>query len=200
MENRTLIVADEFFGARGEAAELFSQLLLCLEPERPRQFIINAPFYGSLASLQSKIDIDIVGKQAWRLIFGVGLRELRQGVKVQSLFARFREILLEVTQKMRCEIYVVTLPESAFPEEPSVVNHWNSLLKTLENSNIFLLDFANAESEFQRKQAARGKFSRTLWEDSGNLTSIGLMFLALFLQKNFINIGTPKACIQKEAQ
>ena len=54
MENRTLVIADEMFGPHGEAAELFSQLLLCLEPERPRQFVFNTPLYGSIESLYAK--------------------------------------------------------------------------------------------------------------------------------------------------
>lgn len=186
MENRTLVIADEMFGPRGEAAELFSQLLLCLEPERPRQFVFNTPLYGSIESLYAKQELDIIGKQAGRIIFGVGLRELRRGVPPEELFNLFRKLILDVSVRITAEIYLVTIPEAASPNTPFSINHWNDLIGTLQSSNIILLDFAKEETLFQQRQLARGKFVRNLWNEEGEPTPMCLTLLALFLQKSFM--------------
>ena len=199
METRTLVIADELFGPRGEAAEIFSQLVLCLEPETPRQFLFHTPFHGSIKSLCSKVDIDIAGKKPWRIILGLGLRELRLGVEVQTLFNTFKDLLQEISKRISSEIYVVTIPEAALPDAPSVLLHWNALLNTLDLPHVTVLDFAKAEAEFQKRQSARGKYSRNLWEESGAPAPICLMLLALFLQRKFKTQSATIAQNSKEA-
>lgn len=189
MENRTLVIADELFGENGEAATRFSELLLCSEPARPLQFVLNAPLPYPFPSLFAKIAFDIIGKQAKRIVLGVGLHELARGGNADELFASFKSIVQEVLLKTTSYIYLVTIPLDALPQIPSVAQHWNMLLrefaKGLDASRVKLADFALHLETFKEEQLARGKFARTLYTDAGKATSMCLMLLALYLQQVF---------------
>lgn len=185
MENRVLIIADELFGEHGEAGERFSELLLCSEPERPLQFVLNAPLPYSLRELLLKVAPDVIGKQADRIFLGLGLRELRRGASPEELATTFSELLKDVLLKTNSRIFLVTVPDGAFAESPSVVEKWNSFLKSFEGERVCVLDFAAHVAEFRERQLSRGKFARSLFDGSGAPTPICCMLLSLYLQKMF---------------
>lgn len=185
MENRILIIADELFGENGEAAERFSELLLCSEPERPLQFVLNAPLPYSLRELLQKVAPDVIGKQADRIFLGLGLRELRRGADVEELAATLAELLKDVLLKTNSRIFLVTVPGAAFAEVPSAVERWNEVLRNAAGERVCVLDFAAHVAEFRERQLSRGKFARSLFDGSGVPTPICCMLLSLYLQKMF---------------
>lgn len=185
MENRILIIADELFGENGEAAERFSELLLCSEPERPLQFVLNAPLPYSVRELLSKVSPDVIGKQAGRIFLGLGLRELRHGARPEALAATFSELLHDVLLKTDSRLFLVTIPDGALAEQPSVLEKWNAVLKGFAGERVMVLDFAAHVAEFRERQLARGKFARSLFGGSGVPTPICCMLLSLYLQKMF---------------
>lgn len=186
MENRILIIADELFGENGESAARFSELLLCKQPTRPLQFVINAPLSYSLASLNEKIAFDIMGKQAKHIILGVGLKELAHGKNPDTLFESLKNITSILLSKTSSIIYIVTIPLETLPESPSAVCHWNTLLKGLAADRLNVLDFAEAAETFKEQQLERGKFARTLYGETGKPTSTCQTLLSLFLLDTFL--------------
>lgn len=186
MDNRILVIADELFGENGEAASRFSELLLCREPSRPLQFVLNAPLLYPLQQLPAKIAFDVIGKQAKRVILGVGSRELGHGANPPDLFKGLETLVHEILLKTTSFVYLVTIPPEAIPEAPSSAILWNSKLKGLASERVLILDYANAVNTFKEQQLARGKFARTLYGETGKVTSTGLTLLALFLQDNIL--------------
>ncbi len=189
MENRILLIADEMFGEHGEAAVRFSEILLCAEPTRSLQFILNAPLSYSIEQLCAKASLDIMGKQAGHIILGLGFRDLGHGKNPEHLIQIFRDLVSEIKQKTKASIYIVNIPPALFPEIPSALNTWNTALAHITSElNVELFDFASAVDDFLQKQQLRGKFARNLFDETGNFyrpTSFCLTFLALFLKEKF---------------
>ena len=89
MTHRIQVIGDELMGADGEAATLFSEMVLCEYPTRPVQFAISPLVRYPLASVLSRAPCDIFGKLAERIVLGLGLHELRLGADAEKVFAAY---------------------------------------------------------------------------------------------------------------
>ena len=185
MENRILIIGDELLGEQGEAANRFAEILLCRDANRPVQFSINAPAPQSLRQLFDRASADIIGKQAGRMIVGLGLKELKRGGNdYKAVFSLYQTLVDEILSKTLAPIYFLTIPEDMFPAAPSQLTALNECIRTFaakDNKRVRILDFAAYVAEFKEKQLERGKFGRSLYTEEGLPTSICNTFLALFL-------------------
>lgn len=186
MENRILVIADDFFGDNGEVASHFSELLLCLASDLSVQFVLPGPVLIPLESLLQRAPSDIIGKQAGRIVLGLGLRELRLHQKASVIFKTYQVFLEELLSKTKAHLNLVTLPEEAFKEEILQVTEWNQLLKTISHPRITVLDFADRAAQFKETQLQKGKFARRLYSEDSRATSLCHMLLGLFLQERIL--------------
>lgn len=185
MENRVLILGDEFLGEQGEAANRCAEILLCREANRPIQFSINAPAPQSMSQLFARASSDIIGKKAGRIIIGLGLRELRRGgVDYNGVFERYSALADELLSKTLSPLHFLTIPEDMFPQEPSQLKALNERIFELAQRNekrVLVEDFAAYVAVYKEKQLERGKFGRSLYTEEGKPTSLCNMLLGLFM-------------------
>ena len=190
MENRVLVIGDELFGPKGEAANRFVEAVLCREPSRPIQFSLNVPIAVSLSQLKARLSSDVIGKNAGRIIVGLGLRELNQGGADGASVANILLLLVnELVNKTQSRLFLLTIPSEMFPIAVNEVEFLNSSIREIIKMNenrIVLLDFAKYAEEFKEKQMARGKFGRSLFMENGEATSLCCMLLALYLQEKLV--------------
>lgn len=190
MENRILIIGDELLGEQGEAANRFAELLLCKEANRPIQFFINAPLSLSMKELTAKASADIIGKKAGRLIFGLGLRELKRGgADYSKVFELYSGLVDEVLNKIMSPMHFLTLPPDVLPVAPGQIVALNELIVSLKERNpdrVGILDFAGYVEVFKEKQLERGKFGRSLYTEEGKPTSLCNTLLAVFLYEQIL--------------
>ena len=190
MENRVLVIGDELFGPKGEAANRFVEAVLCREPSRPIQFSLNVPIAVSLSQLKARLSSDVIGKNAGRIIVGLGLRELNQGGADGASVANILLLLVnELVNKTQSRLFLLTIPSEMFPIAVNEVEFLNTSIREIIKMNenrIVLLDFAKYAEEFKEKQMARGKFGRSLFMENGEATSLCCMLLALYLQKKLV--------------
>ncbi len=188
MENRILIIGDELFGQKGEAANRFAEVVLCREPKRPVQFSINAPAPQSLTQLKARMSSDIIGKRAGQIILGLGVGELKRGAVDGSDVAElYMAMVNELACKTSAKIFILTAPVDLLPGTVGQVLALNMALRNLcgmSGGRLRLLDFAAEVEDFKEKQAERGKFGRSLYTEQGTPTPLCHMLLALFLQEN----------------
>lgn len=190
MENRVLVIGDELFGPKGEAANRFVEAVLCREPSRPIQFSLNVPIAVSLSQLKARLSSDVIGKNAGRIIVGLGLRELNQGGADGASVANILLLLVnELVNKTQSRLFLLTIPSEMFPIAVNEVEFLNTSIREIIKMNenrIVLLDFAKYADEFKEKQMARGKFGRSLFMENGEATSLCCMLLALYLQEKLV--------------
>ncbi|WP_173473811.1 hypothetical protein [Fibrobacter succinogenes] len=190
MENRVLVIGDELFGPKGEAANRFVEAVLCWEPSRPIQFSLNVPIAVSLSQLKARLSSDVIGKNAGRIIVGLGLRELNQGGADGASVANILLLLVnELVNKTQSRLFLLTIPSEMFPIAVNEVEFLNTSIREIIKMNenrIVLLDFAKYAEEFKEKQMARGKFGRSLFMENGEATSLCCMLLALYLQEKLV--------------
>ena len=190
MENRVLVIGDELFGPKGEAANRFVEAVLCREPSRPIQFSLNVPIAVSLSQLKARLSSDVTGKKAGRIIVGLGLRELNQGGADGASVANILLLLVnELVNKTQSRLFLLTIPSEMFPIAVNEVEFLNTSIREIIKMNenrIVLLDFAKYAEEFKEKQMARGKFGRSLFMENGEATSLCCMLLALYLQEKLV--------------
>ena len=190
MENRVLVIGDELFGPKGEAANRFVEAVLCREPSRPIQFSLNVPIAVSLSQLKARLSSDVIGKNAGRIIVGLGLRELNQGGADGASVANILLLLVnELVNKTQSRLFLLTIPSEMFPIAVNEVEFLNTSIREIIKMNenrIVLLDFAKYAEEFKEKQMARGKFGRSLFKENGEATSLCCMLLALYLQEKLV--------------
>ena len=190
MENRVLVIGDELFGPKGEAANRFVEAVLCREPSRPIQFSLNVPVAVSLSQLKARLSSDVIGKNAGRIIVGLGLRELNQGGADGASVANILLLLVnELVNKTQSRLFLLTIPSEMFPIAVNEVEFLNTSIREIIKMNenrIVLLDFAKYAEEFKEKQMARGKFGRSLFMENGEATSLCCMLLALYLQEKLV--------------
>ena len=114
MENRVLVIGDELFGPKGEAANRFVEAVLCREPSRPIQFSLNVPIAVSLSQLKARLSSDVIGKNAGRIIVGLGLRELNQGGADGASVANLLLLLVnELVNKTQSRLFLLTIPSES---------------------------------------------------------------------------------------
>ena len=184
MNNRILIIGDELFGADGEAAARFSELVLCENPTMPVQFAIYAPVKLSLGALLLRAPSDIIGKQAGKIVLGAGLRELRTQMDADSAFAAYEALVRELVNKTEALLYPVTIPPEALPEWTSEVRKFNGrVLSLADPARVFPVDFAAYVGNFNKKQLERGKFARSLFGESGAPGPLCFMLLGICLRE-----------------
>ena len=190
MENRVLVIGDELFGPKGEAANRFVEAVLCREPSRPIQFSLNVPIAVSLSQLKARLSSDVIGKNAGRISVGLGLRELNQGGADGASVANILLLLVnELVNKTQSRLFLLTIPSEMFPIAVNEVEFLNTSIREIIKMNenrIVLLDFAKYADEFKEKQMARGKFGRSLFMENGEATSLCCMLLALYLQEKLV--------------
>jgi len=189
VENRVLVIGDEMFGSKGEAANRFVEAVLCREPSRPIQFSVNVPVAVSLSQIRARLSSDIIGKNAGRIIMGFGLRELNHGGADGASVASIYEMIVnELVNKTQARLFLLTVPSDMFPIALSEVEYLNSVIRDicLANERVTLLDFAKFAETFKEKQMERGKFGRSLFMEDGAPTSLCCMLLALYLQDELV--------------
>ncbi|MCF0221891.1 MAG: hypothetical protein HUK19_06320 [Fibrobacter sp.] len=190
MENRILVIGDELLGEQGEAANRFAELLLCREANRPIQFFINAPAVQSVSQLVDRASSDIIGKKAGRMIFGLGLRELKRGgADYVKVFEQYSVLAGEILSKTLSSLHFLTIPADMLPMAPSQVVALNELIMGLQvktPERVKILDFAAHVEIFKEKQLERGKFGRSLYTDEGKSTSLCNTLLAVFLYEEIL--------------
>lgn len=190
MENRILIIGDEILGEQGEAANRFAELLLCREANRPVQFFINAPALQSMTQLVARASSDIIGKKAGRLIFGLGLKELKRGgADYVKVFEQYSVLVDELLSKTMSPLHFMTIPSDMLPMAPGQVGALNELIFGLSAKNserVKILDFAAHVEYFKEKQLERGKFGRSLYTEDGKPTSLCNTLLAVFLYEQIL--------------
>ena len=190
MENRVLVIGDELFGPKGEAANRFVEAVLCREPSRPIQFSVNVPIAVSLSQIKARLSSDVIGKNAGRIIVGLGLRELNQGGADGASVANLLLLLVnELVNKTQSRLFMLTIPSEMFPIAVSEVEYLNTSIREIcaeYENRAFLLDFAGFAESFKEKQMVRGKFGRSLFMENGEPTSLCCMLLALYLQEKLV--------------
>jgi hypothetical protein len=190
VENRVLVIGDEMFGSKGEAANRFVEAVLCREPSRPIQFSVNVPVAVSLSQIRARLSSDIIGKNAGRIIMGFGLRELNHGGADGASVAAIYEIIVnELVNKTQARLFLLTIPSDMFPIAVAEVEYLNSVIRDVCAANApraKLLDFAKFAETFKEKQMERGKFGRSLFMEDGAPTSLCCMLLALYLQDELV--------------
>lgn len=187
MDNRILVLADDFFGDSGEAASRFSELLLCVAPNLSVQFVLPGPVLLSLEALINRAPSDVIGKQAGRIVLGLGLRELRVCREATIVFKTYKLFLDELLSKTKAHLNLITIPDDAFKEEVLQVAKWNQELKSLSHPRITVLDFSAAAARFKEIQMQKGKFARSLYSEESRATPLCCMLLGLFLQEHILN-------------
>lgn len=187
MENRFLIIGDEFFGEYGEVASRCSELMLCAAPNRPMQFSLNAPVLLTIPQLLARSSADIIGKKAGKIILGLGFRDLMHergnGAKVAENYSALIDELLKKMQSS--QLYLVTLPKDLLPNDEEQISVLNEAIRGFvkkDAEHIHILDFEKESQIFQEKQLERGKFARSLYSESAKPTSLCLTLLSMFLQ------------------
>ena len=186
MENRILIIGDGLFGPQGEAATRCVELLLCRRPNRPMQFSVNAPALPSIPQLLSRASSDIIGKQAGRIVLGLGLDEMkREAGNAEKVAANYAALVDEILKKTQSYLDFVTVPKDLLPEIDGQVCALNESIRSFVSKapdRVRLLDFEAHAEKFKEMQAERGKFARSLYSDQAKPTSLCLTLLSLFLQ------------------
>ncbi len=178
------------FGSKGEAANRFVEAVLCREPSRPIQFSVNVPVAVSLSQLKARLSSDIIGKNAGRIIMGLGLRELNHGgADGASVASLYGTVVNELVNKTQSRLFLLTIPSEMFPIAVPEVEFLNSSIREICAANenrLVLLDFAQFAETFREKQMERGKFGRSLFMENGEPTSLCCMLLALYLQDRLV--------------
>ncbi|MCQ2124379.1 MAG: hypothetical protein MJZ25_09375 [Fibrobacter sp.] len=190
MENRILIIGDELLGEQGEAANRFAELLLCREANRPIQFFINAPAIQTIPQFVARASSDIIGKKAGRMIFGLGLKDLKRGGSdYNKVFEQYSALADEIISKTMSPLHFLTIPTDTLPIAPAQVGALNEMILGFRNKNperVKILDFAAYVEVFKEKQLERGKFGRSLYTEDGKPTSLCNTLLAVFLYEEII--------------
>ncbi|MCQ2108119.1 MAG: hypothetical protein MJZ05_05070 [Fibrobacter sp.] len=190
MENRILIIGDELLGEQGEAANRFAELLLCREANRPIQFFINAPAIQTIPQFVARASSDIIGKKAGRMIFGLGLKDLKRGGSdYNKVFEQYSALADEIISKTMSPLHFLTIPTDTLPIAPAQVGALNEMILGFRNKNperVKILDFAAHVEVFKEKQLERGKFGRSLYTEDGKPTSLCNTLLAVFLYEEII--------------
>lgn len=186
MENRILIIGDELLGEQGEAATRCVEMLLCRKPNRPMQFSVNAPALQTMSQFLSRAASDIIGKRAGRIVFALGLAEMKRERGNGEVVAQLYESLVdEILKKTQSFVHFVTVPKDLLPEIPDEVDKLNEAIRGFakkDSSRVQIIDFEKHAEKFKEMQLERGKFARSLYSDGAKPTSLCLTLLSLFLQ------------------
>ena len=189
MTHRIQIIGDELLGADGEAAQLFSELLLCEYPTRPLQFAISSSVRYPLSTVISRAPVDIFGKLAERIVLGLGLRELKAVGEAEKAFADYAKLVQEILSKTSSVLYLLTIPARMLPECSSELEAFNRKVLLLDDGNrVHVLDFSLHVEQFEKDQLARGKFARSLFDSNNMPTSLCDTLLGLFIERKIFNI------------
>lgn len=186
MENRLLIIGDELLGPQGEAAARCVEMLLCRKPNRPMQFSVNAPLLTSIPQLLARASSDIIGKQAGRIVFALGLSEMkRERCDAAKVAANYEALVDEILKKTQSFVHFVTIPKELLPEVSDRVAELNEAIRGFASKSperFSVMDFEAHAEKFREMQAERGKFARSLYSEDAKPTSLCLTLLSLFLQ------------------
>ena len=186
MENRILIIGDELLGSEGEAAFRCSEMLLCVEPNRPMQFSINAPMLLSIPQLFARASSDIIGKKAGRIVLALGVGDLkRERVQGAVVADHYRTLLDELLKKTQSDLDLLTIPTEMLPEGGDQVDVLNQAIRgfvDMAPDRVGVFDWEAHVRKFQTKQEERGKFGRSLFSEASKPTSLCITLLSMFLE------------------
>lgn len=175
-------------GADGEAAALFSEIVLCENPSRPVQFAISAQVRYPIESLLSRAPYEIFGKLSERIVLALGLHELRMRPDPACAFASYKILIDEILSKTASVLYLLTIPAQAFPECASEVEAFNLQVRGMDDGDrVHVMDFAKHVDSFEKDQILRGKFARSLYDSTDRPTSLCHTLLGLFLSRRIFN-------------
>ena len=188
MTHRIQIIGDELMGVNGEAASLFSELLLCEYPTRPMQFAIAGSIRYPISTVIARAPGDIFGKHAERIVLGLGLHELRAVADADQVFTQYKILLEEILSKTSSVLYLLTIPRQALPECVAALEAFNEQVRAMENgARVHVLDFASHLEDFEKDQLQRGKFARSLYDSNHLPTSLCHVLLGLFIARRIYN-------------
>lgn len=177
-------------GEQGSAAYRAAELLLCLEPNRPMQFSINAPIPISISQLLSRASAEIIGKKAGRIVLGLGLQDLRrERAGAAEVGEQYKALVTEILRKTLVPLNILTIPLDLLPEMPSELRSLNETIRSfeaLDPKRVKIYDLAAATEVFKEKQMERGKFARSLYTEEAKPTPLCTTFLGLFLQSSIL--------------
>lgn len=186
MENRILIIGDELLGEQGEVATRCVEMILCREPNRPIQFSVNAPALPSIGQFIARASSDIIGKQAGRIVFCLGLKELfRERGDASKVAASYSALADEILSKTKSFVHFATIPQDLVPDNREQIAQLNESIRKFagkDPNRVSIIDFAQHVEFFKEKQVERGKYARQLFSEDGKPMSICLTLLTLHLQ------------------
>lgn len=192
MENRILIIGDNLFGEQGEAAARCVEMLLCRKPNRPMQFSVNAPALPSISQFIARASSDIIGKQAGRIVFGLGFNEMmRERGNAKAVAEVYGALANEIIKKTQSFVHFVTIPRDLLPEIPEQVDELNENIRGFAEKapdRVQIIDFARHVEKFKEMQAERGKFARSLFSEGAKPTSLCMTLLSLYLQDCILEV------------
>lgn len=190
MTHRIQVIGDELMGVEGEAATLFSEIVLCENPSRPVQFAISAQVRYPLVTVLSRAPYEIFGKLAERIVLGVGLHELKMTPEADKAFESYKLLVDEILSKTSSVLYLLTIPRQAFPDCATEILALNGMIRSLDNGDrIHVMDFAEHVERFEKDQILRGKFARSLYDSNRIPTSLCHVLLGLFLSRRIFNLN-----------
>lgn len=175
-------------GIDGEAAVLFSELLLCKHPQLPVQFALSASVRHPLSTVLQRAPGEIFGKHAERIVLGLGLHELKMGAELGEALKAYRVLVEEILSKTSSVLYLLTVPVEMLPERTSEVERLNAEMFSLEDRiRVHVLDFAKQVKNFEEDQVKKGKFARSLYDSNALPTSLCHALLGLFIECGIFN-------------
>lgn len=173
-------------GSHGEAATRCVELLLCRLPNRPIQFSVNAPALTSMKQLIARASSDIIGKKAGRILFGLGVGDLKQNRgDARVVGETYLEMADEILKKTFSQLFFLTIPNDLLPEIADQVEIFNEKVRgfaSLSEERVRIMDFAKHVDRFKEMQVERGKFARSLFSEDAKPTSLCITLLSLFMQ------------------
>lgn len=175
-------------GIDGEAAVLFSELLLCKHSQLPVQFALSASVRHSLSTVLQRAPGEIFGKHAERIVLGLGLHELKLSPNPGEAFEAYKLLVEEILSKTSSVLFLLTIPTEMLPARTADVEAFNKNMSALEDRvRVHVLDFARHVKNFEEDQVKKGKFARSLYDSNALPTSLCHVLLGLFIECGIFN-------------
>ena len=109
------------------------------------QFSVNAPALPSIPQLLSRASSDIIGKQAGRIVLGLGLDEMkREAGNAEKVAANYAALVDEILKKTQSYLDFVTVPKDLLPEIDGQVCALNESIRSCVSKapdRVRILDF-----------------------------------------------------------
>jgi len=177
-----LIIDDQYWGGESGGPLLLVNLLLSQYPAVPLEFIIDASPRHTVSFLCLHYPRDIIGRRAEHTILCTGWGDLRSSAPVDDVIRKHRQLIRDILAHGKTQPWLITFPEPNASDDPVLsekIRLFNQYLRSLPgNFHTHLVDFDQIIKEYQKKQSARGDMIRGLFQETGNLNSLGQTLLA----------------------